>query len=83
MSVFIGLSVYGFIQYTDGGFATMRSIPLGTAFVLSILIVASIVGLCFFGHQHDLRKLEEYREEEAGKAAIAARKGRRKPVKGA
>ncbi|OIP36197.1 MAG: hypothetical protein AUK27_02290 [Deltaproteobacteria bacterium CG2_30_66_27] len=82
MSVFIGLSVYGLIKYTDGGFAAARSTPLGPAFVMAVLISVSIAGICFFGHQHDLRKLEEYREEEARKAAEAARKGHRKSMGG-
>jgi hypothetical protein len=44
-------------------------------------IVACITGIGFFGVQLDRRKSEERLEEEARKAAEAARKGRRKPVK--
>ncbi|MBP2679079.1 MAG: hypothetical protein H6Q82_2144, partial [Deltaproteobacteria bacterium] len=46
-------------------------------------IIACIAGIGFFGVQLDRRKAEERREEEARQAVEAARKGRRKPVKGA
>ncbi|MGB7629827.1 MAG: hypothetical protein WBM29_01955 [Candidatus Deferrimicrobium sp.] len=82
MSVFVGISVYGFIKYAEGGFAAAQSTSSLATVVFSVLIVASIAGICFFGHQLDLRNLAIHREEEARKAAEAARKGRRKPVKG-
>lgn len=84
MSAFIGCAVYGLIKYTDGGFAAATrpdSLPLSLA--MTVLVIAAIAGICFFGHQLDLRNLSEYREEEARKTAEAARKGRRKPVRGA
>ena len=84
MSVFVGFSVYGLIQYSDwGGGATpgsVLSLPASVGF--SILIAASIAGIVFFGHQVDLRNLAIHREEEARKAADPAKQGRRKSVKG-
>lgn len=82
MSVFVGFSVYGLLKYADGGIATPGSgIPLPASVAIAALIAASIAGICFFGHQLDLRNLAAYREEEARKRAEAERKGRRKPVK--
>jgi hypothetical protein len=82
MSVFIGLSVYGFLKYAEGGLAAAQSTSSLATVVFSVLIVASIAGICLFGHQIDLRNLAIHREEEARKAADALKKGRRKPVKG-
>lgn len=82
MSVFIGFSVYGFVKYAEGGFTVVPSASSLTTVLLSVSIVASIAGICFFGHQLDLRNLAIHREEEARKAAETAKQGRRKPVKG-
>jgi len=82
MSVFVGFSVYGFLKYTDGGVAAPGSggsLPASVA--VAVLIVSSIAGICFFGHQLDLRNLAIYREEEARKAADAAKQGLRKPAR--
>ena len=83
MSVFVGFSVYGLIKYTDGGISTTGSgFSLPASIAVAVLIGVSIAGICFFGHQIDLRNLVAHREEEARKAAEAVRKGRRKPVTG-
>ncbi len=82
MSVFVGISVYGFLKYAEGGFTIVPSVFSLSTLAFSVLIVASIAGICFFGHQLDLRNLAIYREEEARKATDAAKQGRRKPVKG-
>ena len=81
MSVFVGFSVYGLLKYTDGGIATTsRSISLPATIAITVLIVASIAGICFFGHQLDLRNLAIHREEEARKAADSAKQAPRKPL---
>ena len=84
MSVFIGFSVYGLLQYSDwGGGATPGSVlSLPASVAIAVLIAASIAGIVFFGHQLDLRNLAIHREEEARKAAETPKQGRRKPVKG-
>jgi hypothetical protein len=83
MSVFVGFSVYGFIKYTDGGFVTTGTgFSLPASIAVAALIAASIAGICFFGHQIDLRNLAIHREEEARKAADASKQGRRKPLRG-
>ena len=79
MAVFVGFSVFGLLKYTDGGFASARSTSLPSSVLIAVLILASIVGICFFGHQLDLRNLADHRKEEARNAAEAERKGRRKP----
>jgi hypothetical protein len=82
MSVFVGFSVYGLLKYTDGGIATPGSgLSLPASMAVAFLIVVSIAGICFFGHQLDLRNLAIYREEEARKAAEEAKQGRRKPAR--
>ncbi len=83
MAVFIGLSAYGLLLYYDAGWETARSTSVPTAVAYFAGIAACVGGICYFGYQLDRRKAEERREEEARKAAEAARKGRRKPVKGA
>jgi hypothetical protein len=84
MAVFTGLSAYGLLLYFDGGGSDVaRATSLLTMLSYLAGIAACIAGIGFFGVQLDRRKSEERREEEARKAAEAARKGRRKPVKGA
>jgi len=82
MSVFVGIAVYGFLKYSEDGFAVALSTSALATVLFSVIIFASIVGICFFGHQLDLRNLAIHREEEARKATDAAKQGRRKPVKG-
>ena len=82
MSVFVGVSVYGFLKYSEDGLTVAQSASFPITVLFSVLIVGSIVGICFFGHQLDLRNLAIHREEEARKATDAAKQGRRKPVKG-
>jgi hypothetical protein len=83
MSVFVGFSVYGLLKYTDGGFsATGTGFSLTASIAVAVLVAASIAGICFFGHQIDLRNLAIHREEEARKAADAAKQGRRNPLRG-
>jgi len=82
MSVFVGFSVYGFLKYTDGGIAAPGSgVSLPVSVAVAVLIVASIAGICFFGHQLDLRNLAMYREEEARKATDAAKQVSRRPAR--
>jgi len=83
MAVFIGLSAYGLLLYLEGGAETAKTTTLLTTLSYLAGIAACISGIGFFGIQLDRRKSEERREEDARKAAEAARKGRRKPVKGA
>jgi len=83
MAVFTTLSAYGILLYYDGGADAASATPLFTTVSYLAGIVACIAGIGFFGLQLDHRKSEERREEDARKAAEAARKGRRKPVKGA
>jgi uncharacterized membrane protein len=83
ISVFVGFSVYGLLKYTDGGFGAAggSGVSLSASVAAAVLIAVSIVGICFFGHQIDLRNLAIYREEEARKAADAAKEGSRKPAR--
>ncbi len=83
IAVFTALSAYGLLLYFEGGADVAKNTTLLTTFYYLGGIVACIVGIGFFGVQLDRRKSEERLEEEARKAAEAARKGRRKPVKGA
>ena len=83
MAVFTGLSAYGLLLYFEGGADAAKATTLPTTLSYLAAIAACIVGIGFFGIQLDRRKSEERREEEARKAEEAARKGRRKPVKGA
>ena len=83
MSVFIALSAYGILVYYQGGAEAARSATLLTTLSYLAGIAACIGGIGFFGMQLDRRKAEDRLEEETRKAADAARKGRRKPVKGA
>ena len=81
MAVFTGLCAYGLLLYFEGGDAAARTTPLLTTLSYLAVIAACIAGIGFFGVQLDRRKSEERREEETRKAAEAARKGRRKPVR--
>ena len=83
MAVFTALSAYGILVYYEGGAEAAKATALLTTVGYFAGIVACIAGIGFFGVQLDRRKSEERREEEARNAAEAARKGRRKPVKGA
>jgi hypothetical protein len=83
MAVFTGLSAYGLLLYFEGGADAARATTLLTTLSYLAGITVCIAGIGFFGIQLDRRKSEERREEETRKAAEAARKGRRKPVKGA
>jgi len=70
ISVFVGFSVYGLLQYSDwGGIPRGADLSLAASVAISVFIAASIAGIVFFGHQVDLRNLAIYREEEARKAA--------------
>jgi hypothetical protein len=81
IAVFTALSAYGLLLYYEGGADAARNTTLLTVLSYLVGIVACISGIGFFGVQLDRRKSEERLEEEARKAAEAARKGRRKPVK--
>ena len=81
MAVFIGLSAYGLLLYYEGGADAASTTTLLTMLYYISGIAACIAGIGFFGVQLDRRKSEERREEETRKAAEAARKGRRKPVR--
>jgi hypothetical protein len=81
MAVFTGLSAYGLLLYYEGGADVASATTLLTTLSYLAGIAACIAGIGFFGLQLDRRKSEERREEEARKAADAARKGRRKPVR--
>ena len=81
MAVFIGLSAYGLLLYFEGGADSAKVASLLTTLSYLAVIAACIAGIGFFGVQLDRRKSEERREEDARKAAEAARKGRRKPVR--
>lgn len=83
MAVFTALSAYGLLLYYEGGADAAKAATLPTTLSFLAGIVVCIAGIGFFGVQLDRRKSEERREEEARKEAEAARKGRRKPVKGA
>ena len=83
MAVFTALSAYGILLYYEGGSDAARATSLITTLSYLAGIAACIAGIGFFGVQLDRRKSEERREEKARKEAEAARKGRRKPVKGA
>lgn len=83
MAVFTALSAYGILLYYEGGADAARATSALVTFEYLGGVAATIAGICFFGVHLDRRKSEEQREEEARKAAEAARKGRRKPVKGA
>ena len=81
ISVFVGFSAYGFLEYFGGGFTVPSSTLSTPALIASAaLIVASVAGMYFFGHQVDLWNLAKYREEEARKAAEGAKPGGRKPL---
>ena len=81
MAVFTALSAYGLLLYYEGGAEVAKATTLLTTLSYLAGIVACIAGIGFFGLQLDRRKLEDRLEEDARKAAEAARKGRRKPVR--
>jgi hypothetical protein len=83
MAVFTALSAYGLLLYYEGGADAAKATSLLTMLSYLAAIAACIAGIGFFGVQLDRRKSEERREEEHRKAEEEARKGRRKPVKGA
>jgi hypothetical protein len=83
MAVFTALSAYGILLYFEGGSDAAKATTVLTTLFYAAWIAACIAGIGFFGVQLDRRKSEERREEEARMAEEAARKGRRKPVKGA
>jgi len=82
IAVFTALSAYGLLLYFEGGADAARNTTLLTMLSYLAGIVACITGIGFFGVQLDRRKSEERLEEEARKAAEAARKGQRKSVGG-
>jgi hypothetical protein len=81
MAVFTALSAYGILLYYEGGADAAKAATLLTTLSYLAGIAACIAGIGFFGVQLDRRRSEERREEEARKAAEAARKVRRKPVR--
>ncbi len=81
IAVFTALSAYGLLLYFKGGAEAAGAASLRTTLSYLAGIVACIVGIGFFGVELDRRKSEERRDEESRKAAEAARKGRRKPVR--
>ena len=81
MAVFTALSAYGLLLYFEGGADAASATPLHVTLSYLAAIVACIAGIGFFGVQLDRRKSEERLEEAARKAAEAARKGQRKPVR--
>lgn len=81
MAVFTALAAYGLLLYYEGGAEAAKTTTLLTTLSYLAGIAACIAGIGFFGVQLDRRKSEERREEEVRKAAEAARKGRRKPVR--
>jgi hypothetical protein len=81
IAVFTALSAYGLLLYYEGGAEAAKATNLRTTLSYLAGIAACIVGIGFFGVELDRRKSEERREEETRKAAEAARKGRRKPVR--
>lgn len=83
MAVFIALSAYGLLLYYEGGADAAKATTLLTTLSYLAVLVVCIAGIGFFGMQLDRRKAEERREEDRQAAVEAARKGRRKPLKGA
>jgi hypothetical protein len=83
IAVFTALSAYGLLLYYEGGADAAKAATLLSTLSFLAAIVACIAGIGFFGVQLDRRKSEEHREEDARQEAEAARRGRRKPVKGA
>ena len=81
IAVFTALSAYGLLLYYEGGAEVAKATTLLTTLSYLAGIVACIAGIGFFGLQLDRRRLEDRLEEDARKAAEAARKGRRKPVR--
>jgi hypothetical protein len=57
VTIFVGLSIYGIIRYLNEGLQQADS-TLGTA-AFAAVILASIVGIGFFGTQADRRRQEE------------------------
>jgi len=81
MAGFTALAAYGLLLYYDGGAEAAKTTTLSTTLSYLAGIAACIAGIGFFGVQLDRRKAEDRLEEDARKAAEAARKGRRKPVR--
>ena len=81
IAAFTALSAYGLLLYYEGGAEAAKATTLLTTLSYLAGAVACIAGIGFFGLQLDRRKLEDRLEEDARKAAEAARKGRRKPVR--
>jgi hypothetical protein len=73
IAVFVGFSVYGFLEHIDGGASPARPISLSLTILYVACIAASIAGIGFFGHQQDLRKTEERRAGEEANAREASR----------
>ena len=81
MAVFTALSAYGLLLYYEGGADAAGATTLPTTLSYLAGIAACIAGIGFFGVQLDRRKAEDRLEEDARKAAEAAPKGRRKPIR--
>jgi len=81
MAVFTALSAYGLLLYYEGGSEAAKATSLLAMLSYLAAIVACIAGIGFFGLQLDRRKSEDRLEEEARRAAEAARKGQRKSVR--
>jgi len=81
MAVFTALSAYGLLLYYEGGADAAGATTLLTTLSYLAGIAACIAGIGFFGVQLDRRKAEDRLEEDARKAAEAAPKGRRKPIR--
>ncbi|MGE5190001.1 MAG: hypothetical protein ACM3NF_08100 [Gemmatimonadota bacterium] len=60
-SIFIGLCVYGILIYFEGEGGPPRS--LASAGACAVGVLASIVGVCYFGSQWDRRNAEEARKQ--------------------
>lgn len=82
IAVFTGITAYGLLGYLQGGLESAIAAPPRTTFLFAVAIAASIAGICWFGMQLDRRKAEERAAEARQQAEEAARKGKRKPVKG-
>jgi hypothetical protein len=67
MAVFVGFSVYGFILYTDGGLGPAHSTSLAATIFYAVSILGAIASIAWFGHQLDLREIEERRAENGPK----------------
>jgi len=59
VTIFVGLCLYGLLRYLNEGLLQTDSLFEMASY--SIVVIASIVGFCFFGREADLRKAEEIR----------------------